>query len=55
MKFKISKELNIENFVINFLTLTNKLSCMAEEEKMFYFREVIKDNTKRCKKKDKCK
>ena len=41
------KELNIETFVNKFLTLTNKLGSMVEEEKMFYFREGLKENTKK--------
>ena len=41
------KESNVEHFVNRFLTLTNKLGFMAEEEKNFYFREGLKENTKR--------
>jgi len=39
--------MSIENYISKFLTLTNRLSSLSEVEKIFYFKEGLKDDTKR--------
>ncbi|RNA41340.1 hypothetical protein BpHYR1_024084 [Brachionus plicatilis] len=39
--------LSIQNYVSKFLTLTNKISFMAEDEKMFHFIQGLKESPKR--------
>ncbi|RMZ96553.1 9-cis-epoxycarotenoid dioxygenase chloroplastic-like [Brachionus plicatilis] len=47
ISLKNREGLSIENYVSKFLTLTNKISFMAEDEKMFHFTQGLKESTKR--------
>ncbi|CAF1105585.1 unnamed protein product, partial [Brachionus calyciflorus] len=44
---KHKDNMSIESYINRFLTLINKLPLMAEEEKIFYFKEGLKDNIKK--------
>ncbi|CAF1089969.1 unnamed protein product, partial [Brachionus calyciflorus] len=47
VNLKHKEGMSIEYYISKFLTLTNHLSSLSEEEKIFYFKEGLKDDTKR--------